>query len=203
MLFRELDTVLGKPTGSMRSERPAPSSGSTGVPATTPAARPPVAQTGIPPIERDLLKLMLEHGSVMVRHVFEHMDMAMITSPTARAIIDVILQHEEGGAFWDAGTIVDHLQDPTLKRIVTELTISAMRSARAGRRWVPTRRARSPRSRTIASLRLHVQALDERIAETYRLDEGCQLRGEDSTAFQQGIMELQREKKDFQRRSSS
>ncbi|MBK7257380.1 MAG: hypothetical protein IPI01_06165 [Ignavibacteriae bacterium] len=49
-------------------------------------------------------------------------------------------------------------------------------------------------------LRLQLQALDERIAETYRLMKDAQLRGEDITAFQQGIMELQRQKKDFQRR---
>ena len=108
VLFRELDTCLGKQQApvstrysvrSRRRHRPgAPVDGER-----TPLAQP----AGIPPAERDLLRLMLEHGSVMVRHVFEHMDVSMITSSTARAVIDVILQHEAGGAFWDAGTIVE------------------------------------------------------------------------------------------------
>ena len=47
--------------------------------------------------------------------------------------------------------------------------------------------------------KLQLRALDERIAETYSLMKDAQLRGEDITAFQQGILELQREKKGLKR----
>ena len=202
VLFRELDTVLGKrQPGSMRAERPASPPGRANVTPVPAAVRAPATGAGIPPIERDLLKLMLEHGSVMVRHVFEHMDMAMFTSPTARAVIDVIVQHEEGGAFWDAGTIVDHLQDPVLKRIVTELTIARHEISPGWQAMGSDPPAPDPRAMADdCILRLHVQAIDERIAETYRLMKDAQLRGEEITAFQQGIMDLQRQKKELQRR---
>jgi DNA primase len=199
VLFRELENILGKrQPGQQRSERPGTPSGPVGP--TSGTTRPPVVQAGIPPVERDLLKLMLEHGSVMVRHVFERMDLGMITSPTARAIIDVILRHEEGGGFWDAGMIVDQVQDPVLRRIVTELTISRHEISKGWQAMGSDPPAPDPRAMADdCILRLHVQALDERIAETYRLMKDAQLRGEEITAFQQAILDLQRQKKDLQR----
>jgi hypothetical protein len=143
---------------------------------------------------------MLEHGSVMVRHVFEHLDLSMISSPTARAIIDVILRHEAGGAFWDAGMVVDELQDATLKRIVTELTISRHEISKGWQEMGSDPAVPDPRGMADDCIaKLQLRALDERIAETYSLMKDAQLRGEDITGFQQGILELQREKKGFQR----
>lgn len=199
VLFRELDAVLGKrQPGAPRQDRPAATQGQPGTAATV--TRPPVVQAGIPPVERDLLRLMLEHGSVMVRHIFEHMDMGMIASPTARAIIDVILRHEETGAFWDAGMIVDEVQDPVLKRIVTELTIARHEISPGWQAMGSDPVAPDPRAMADDCIaRLHLQALDERIAETYRLMKDAQLRGEDITVFQQSILDMQRQKKDFKR----
>ena len=200
VLFRELDTCLGKrQTPAARMQRPVTPPSSTVV--QPPANRTPATQAGIPPAERDLLRLMLEHGSVMVRHVFEHMDVSMITSSTARAVIDVILQHEANGAFWDAGTIVDGLEDQALKRIVTELTISRHEISKGWQEMGSDPVLPDPRGMADDCIaKLQLRSLDEQIAETYSLMKDAQLRGEDITGFQQGILELQRQKKEFQRR---
>lgn len=199
VLFRELEATMGKrqPAPARTERSSVPGAAATGH---TPAVRTPVAPAGIPPAERDLLRLMLEHGSAMVRHVFAYTDLTMFTSPSVRAILDVILRHEEGGAFWDAGMIVDEVQDPALKRIVTELTIARHEISKGWQQMGSEPPPPDPREMANDCIaRLQVRAIDERIAEVYGLMKDAQLRGEDITDLQQEILALQRQKKEVRR----
>ncbi len=198
VLFRELESVLGKQQQASRVERNIPRS----APAETPPPAHRVVQNqSIPPAERDLLKLMLEHGSAMVRYVRELIDPAQFTSTTARSILAVLLDHDEAGEFWDAGMIMDDLQDASLKRIVTELMISRYEISKGWQEMGSEPALPDPRSMASDCIaRMQLLSLDERIAETYRLMKDSELRGEDSTEFQQEIMRMQRARKDVRGR---
>jgi DNA primase len=199
VLFRELDNILGKQhQQASRSERPP-------VRPVQPerAVQIPPAENnqGIPPAERDLLELMLEHGSAMVRYVLGQIEPALFTSTTARAILDVMVRHEEAGGFWDAGMIINDLQDISLKRLVTELTISRYDLSKGWQQMGTEPQIPDPRLMADDCIaRLHLRVLDERIAESYRLMRDSELRGEEITEFQQEILRLQREKKGVRER---
>ncbi|HSQ75125.1 MAG TPA: toprim domain-containing protein, partial [Bacteroidota bacterium] len=195
VLFREMENILGKQQQPVRSaERPVPRTTEAGKPATTPQVEP---SGGIPPAERDLLKLMLEHGSAMVRYVIGQVEPALFTSTTARRILDVLLRREEAGGFWDAGMIVDDLDDPALKHIVTELTVSRYEISKGWQEMGSDPPAPDPRVMADDCIAiLHRRSLDERIAETYRLMRDSELRGEDITELQQEIHRMQRARKE-------
>lgn len=195
VLFREMENILGKQQPPVRSaERPVPQAAEAGKPAATPQAEP---RGGIPPAERDLLKLMLEHGSAMVRYVIGQVEPALFTSSTARSILDALLRREEAGEFWDAGMIIDDLEDPALRRIVTELTVSRYEISKGWHEMGSDPPAPDPRVMADDCIAiLHRRSLDERIAETYRLMKDSELRGEDITEMQQEILRLQRARKE-------
>jgi DNA primase len=198
VLFRELESVLGRqqPTGRVDRSTPRPAAPDSQRPP-LPAAEP----QGIPPAERDLLKLMLEHGSAMVRYVRSLIDPGVFTSSTARSILDVILRHDEAGEYWDAGTIVDDLEDGALKRIVTELMISRHEMSTGWRKMGSEPAPPDPRIMADDCIaKMQLRSLDERIAETYHLMRDSELRGEDITEFKQEIMRMQRARKDVQSR---
>mgnify|MGYP001111172710 CR=1 FL=1 len=195
VLFRELESILGKQQQPVRSsERPVPRATEAGRPAATQQSEP---SGGIPPAERDLLKLMLDHGSAMVRYVIGQVEPALFTSTTARRILDVLLRREEAGGFWDAGMIVDDLDDPALKHIVTELTVSRYEISKGWQEMGSDPPAPDPRLMADDCIAiLHRRSLDERIAETYRLMRDSELRGEDVTELQQEILRMQRARKE-------
>lgn len=195
VLLRELDAVL-----SRTDQRSVP--GERFIPPPVRADRSPGRSAGtssgpIPPAERDLLKLMLEHGSAMVRFVLERLDRSLFSSAEVAAVLDVILRFEQRGEFWDAGMIVDALPEGTLKRMVSELMVARYEISRGWEQHGSGPSAPDPRDMaTDCIVRLRTTLLDEKVRETYQEMRDAELRGEDVGALQQTILDLQREKRD-------
>jgi hypothetical protein len=86
------------------------------------AATPQVSE--LPSAERDLLKLMLEHGNEMVGFVFSHVEKESFTHPMAQCLVQVLLQHADSGATWDAHTLVDEIDEEEQRRFIADLMFS-------------------------------------------------------------------------------
>jgi DNA primase len=75
-------------------------------------------------VERDLLKLMLEHGNEMVGYVFSHIERESFTHAMAKRLVQLILQYAESGRAWDANTLISDVDDADFRRFVAALVFS-------------------------------------------------------------------------------
>lgn len=122
VLYRELERILGHERSRDQYAHRA---------ATTPALDETRAeQAGVPStielpsVERDLLKLMLEHGNKMVGYVFSSVNRDQFKHPFARHLIELIVQHAESGVEWTADSLVGEIEDAELRRFVADLVFS-------------------------------------------------------------------------------
>lgn len=121
-LYRELEKIVGKERtrekfgrqreAELQSLHPEPST----EPAALRAAQP------VPAVERDLLKLMLEHGNEMVSYVFSHVTPAHFSHPQVLQILELIFSHSEGT--WDENSLINETDDVQLRRFISDITFS-------------------------------------------------------------------------------
>ncbi len=127
VIRRELDGALGKAQRESPTP-PAPKTDPTG-----PAPLPPVRD--LPAAERDLLKVMLEHGDEIIRFAFTYVDPAMFVHAQARAVAERLAGLIDGGGHFDGSGFLDTLEDD-LRRFVSGLMMQryeiAPRWAEAG-----------------------------------------------------------------------
>jgi DNA primase len=122
VLYRELDRILGNDrTRARYADRKA----------AAPALDETRAEKEVLPqkielqaAERDLLKLMLEHGNEMVGFVLSQVEKERFTHPEGRRLLEVILRHAEGGDAWDAQTLVGEAEDAGFRRFIADLVFS-------------------------------------------------------------------------------
>ena len=72
------------------------------------------------PAEEALLRLMLEHGSVMIEFILSHMSLVEFTVGPARSAVERILSDYEGGSF-DARALVEDGEDPEMQRLLARV----------------------------------------------------------------------------------
>ncbi len=197
VLLRELDAVQARkdPPRAQAGDRFPRQATHTVQPSTPSAAAPPSA---MPPAERDLLRLMLEHGSAMVKYVLDRMDRSGFSSPAVRSVLEIILRFEQDEEFWDAGMVLDALPEGPLRRMVAELAVSKHEISKGWEEMGSGPTAADPRDMAVDCIvRLQVEGLDVRVKEAYAQLRDAELRGEDVSAYQQTILDLQREKRDL------
>ena len=156
----------------------------------------------LPPAERDLLRLVLEHKGAMLRYIFSRIDKDLLTSPVVRQIIEAVDGHEEGGEPWEPGTLVDELGDQEAEQLVARLTMPQHELSKGWREMGSD--PPPPDPYTIANDcidLLHQQQLDGQIDGVYRTMKDAELRGEDITSYREEILGLQKEKRSLKQRS--
>jgi DNA primase len=157
----------------------------------------------VPPAERDLLRLVLEHKGVMLRYIFSRIDKDLLTSPVVRQIFEAVDGHEERGEPWEPGTLVDELADQEAKQLVARLMMPQHELSKGWREMGSD--PPPPDPYTIANDcidLLHQQQVDERIDGVYRAMKDAELRGDDITSYQEEILALQNEKRILKQRNA-
>jgi hypothetical protein len=122
VLYRELEKIIGQVRGRAQAFN------RVGEQATV--LQPPATAIGettsieIPTVERDLLKLIIDNGNEMLNVVLSYVDPALLTHPSARQLLQLILDHAQGGTEWDASTLTNEVEDVGLKRFVADIVFS-------------------------------------------------------------------------------
>ena len=121
-LYRELDRILGHERSrsqfAPRQYSP-PALDETRVT----QADVPTAED-LSPVERDLLKLMLEHGNEMVGFVFSSIPRERFAHAQGRRLVDLLLHKAETGVEWSATTLVGEIEDDEFRRFIADLVFN-------------------------------------------------------------------------------
>ena len=199
VLARELERVLGKRAATSRVERPPDRQPQPAVPTADHSPQNPDAP--LPAPERDLLRLLLEYGGPMAEFVFQRLEPDMLTARASGEIADAIRKRWEAGEPWDAGTLLGDLTAPGLRGLVSELS---MHRHELSKGWSAAGTDPPPPDPWIIArdciVMLKSRGLERRIADLYRRMKDAELRGETISAYQQEILDLQREKQQLRTR---
>jgi len=198
VLFREMEKLIGK--GGARAQRgerrPSPTMGPPEVQRqeeTTPATVP------LPATERDLIKLMLEHGDDMVGFVFSHIGPEMFSHPRGRDVIKRIRACAESGRSWDAAALLNEIDEPDLRRFITDITFNKYEVSRGWAEFGTVLEEADPV--VIAEhciLIMRRQELDRMLEENQRRMKDAAARGEHLREYMEQHQTLLREKKELE-----
>jgi DNA primase len=194
VIFRELEKILGQQSTRARYEERREQEGSSardGAPAPkTDTAAP------LPPAERDLLKVILEHGDPLVSFIFSHITPDTFGHPLARQLVDLVLARQ--GTEWDVTNLVSAVEDPALKNFVANILFSRFEISKG---WAAMgSQPEEPDPWRIAEdsiLSMKLLEIDRKIEESYRKLKSADARGEPLAVYQQEVMLFQKEKKNL------
>jgi DNA primase len=194
LLYRELESIMGREASRARYAQRR--EGERGTPVLNPQTAEPLPPVEVPPPERDLVKVMIENGAEVMEFIFTHIRPESFTHPLARKAVDLLLARR--GTEWDPATLVDQLDDASLKDFVVNILFSRYEISHG---WaVMGSRPDEPDHWKIAEdsiLRLKELELDRMINESFRLLKAAEVRGEPLAEYQQEVQRLQREKKEL------
>ncbi|HWP81411.1 MAG TPA: DNA primase [Bacteroidota bacterium] len=91
----------------------------------------PQALTDPPAAERDVVKIALEGEWEILGYVMGEVALTDFTDPRVRSILEKILEYVEGGRDVLATSFIDNLNDPELKRLVSDVTMSRYEISKA------------------------------------------------------------------------
>ena len=196
VLYRELESIIGRERGRAQVFNRA------GGPATV---LQPVATAGgetanvdIPTVERDLLKLIVERGNEMLNVVLSYVDPALLTHPSARQVLQLILVHAERGTDWDASVLTNEIEDVGLKRFVADIVFSKYEISKGWAEIGEEPEEADPwkiAERCITILRK--KEVDRQIAENQRRMKEATAAGQDVKPYLEMHHGLMREKKEL------
>jgi hypothetical protein len=78
----------------------------------------------IPPEERDIVKLILDGNSDVIRFVLSNISLLQLSDERARRLAQLILDLYDDRGTIDATSIVSEVQEPELKNLITDLMLS-------------------------------------------------------------------------------
>lgn len=123
-LYRELEKIIGKERTRERYERQRHEAALT-VEQAEPAESPITpASAEVPAVERDLLRLMIDHGPEMVRFVFSHVSLEHFHHPKTLRVLAMILARVERNEACDAATLIDQADDAEIRHFIADVTFS-------------------------------------------------------------------------------
>jgi DNA primase len=192
VLFRELEHLV-------QQERPVRPSGNPerkpDLTAPSPAPEAPAPPSTVPPPERDLLKVMLEHGTDIAQSVFSHVGTDVFTHPLARSVAEFIRSALEAGMNPDADFILTNSEDPALKHFVAEILFNRYDIAKGWEKMGSAPEPADPwRIAEDCIVRLRLREIDSLLAETQRLFKEAEARGLDVRDLRERARSLQEEK---------
>jgi hypothetical protein len=149
----------------------------------------------VPPPERDLLKVMLEHGADIAQSVFSHVGTDVFTHPLARSVAEFIRGALEAGMNPDADLILTNSEDPALKHFVAEILFNRYDIAKGWEKMGSAPEPADPwRIAEDCIVRMRVREIDSLLAETQRLFKEAEARGLDVRDLRERARSLQEEK---------
>jgi len=192
VLFRELETILGRERSRAAFQRRAP------------VSPPPAAgelplsaiRAGLTPPERDLLKVMLDVGPPMISFVTTHIPPAAFADPLARRTAELIVQYAGTRASWDVPALLDTAEEPSLRKFIADIVFNRYELSRG---WSALD---DPDPWLIAErsiLRVKALLLDGLIAENHARMKEAEREGADLGPYRETHLRLQNEKKELQK----
>jgi DNA primase len=199
VLFRELEKTLGQERSRPAAERRG--GGTDSVPLRGQGTPVSVLPAEFPAVQRDLLKLMLEHGPEMIRFVFAHATPDLFTAPGARQIVDLLRSHADQVAAWDVSTLLDQIGDDALRRSIADIVFARYELSRG---WEARGDAtEEPDPWKVAERCLVVfrrNEIDDQIAENQKRMKEAAARGEPGKPYLEHHQALLAEKKELESR---
>jgi DNA primase len=200
VLYRELDRILGHERSQARfaqRKETVPALDETKV---DQVHAPPPKE--LPSSERDLLKLMLEHGNEMVGFIFSHIERERFTHPQAQRLVQMILAHAESGHGWDANTLIGEVDDalPTgqagdFRRFIADLVFSKYEISKG---WSALEEADPAEIAERCILLIRKQQIVELLEENQRAMKDASARGESVREYLERHQMLMNEKKELE-----
>jgi DNA primase len=189
VLFRELESILGKEAGRIPAGRGREATASSERAQADRGQALPHEPMAVP--ERDLLKVMVENGPAMVQHIFSQIGPESFRHPDARSLVQLLM--DRGGEAWEVEGLVNQVEDARLKSLIADLVFSKYEISKG---WGDIERDPEPWKLAGEGIRrLRIRDVEDRIAETFRHLREAQARGESLTDDHQAIRQLQEEKK--------
>jgi len=200
VLYRELDRILGHE----RSQSQFAQRKETALALDETRAKqvyvPPAKE--LPSAERDLLKLMLEHGNEMVGFIFSHIERERFTHTQAQRLVEMILGYAESGRAWDANTLIGEVDDalPTgqagdFRRFVADLVFSKYEISKG---WSVLEEADPATLAERCILIIRKQQIVELLEENQRAMRAASARGEPVREYLERHQLLMSEKKEVE-----
>lgn len=154
---------------------------------------------GIPAAERDLLRVMMEHGNDMVNFVFSHIGPEVFERDPAQRVVQIIRAHAENSDAWDATSLVNEVDDPEVKRFIADVVFSKYEISKG---WAEMgSEPEEPNPWEIAErciIVLRKQELDTRLVENQRRMKEAASRGVQVREFLEEHQALLREKRELE-----
>jgi len=198
-LYHELERLIGKERSRemMQRRREAQNESTSTEPQTE--QRPAERKTTIPAAERDLLKLMLEHGDEMVRYVFSHLRLDHFSHPLILQALQRILVVVEKGEPWDVNTLIDEAEDEEFRRFIADVTFSRYEISKGWKELDAMPEEPDPAELAEhCMVTLRKQELERLLAENQRKMKEALARGEPARSFLEYHKTLLEEKKDLE-----
>lgn len=122
VLFHELDQALAQGKRMQKSDSyPKPQNAARQTESSMPLF---IEKKVIPPEERDIVKLILDGNSDVIRFVLSNISLLQLSDERARRLAQLILDLYDDRGTIDATSIVSEVQEPELKNLITDLMLS-------------------------------------------------------------------------------
>ncbi len=189
VLFRELEHQLG--TTRRTSPEKKGEEGKTG--AMEPETR--AESTSLPPAERDLLKVMVEHGPDLINHVLAGLSLTEFDGETSQRVLQFLMNQADEKAVWDPAGLLDTTSDEDLKRVITDLLFNKYEISKGWGERDAAPEEVDPRQIADQCIRLKKQqAIEGLIRANQEMLQGATARGEDRGPFVEKLRDLTKEK---------
>lgn len=199
VLYRELEKLIGKERTREKFalQREVNLQTSNLEPRTESATVKP--KQDVPAVERDLLKLMLEHGNDMVGYVFSHVKPEHFSHPQVHQVLRLIFPHVEKADAWNANTLLNETEDADLRRFIADITFSKYELSKGWKELdgVPDEADPGDVAERCMII-LKRQEVEKLLAENQRHMKAAAARGEEVRKFVDHHQLLMREKKDLE-----
>jgi DNA primase len=122
VIFHELEQAISQEKRALRSDSYLKSNVATHQAGTEKPTLP--EKKIIPPEERDILKLILDGNPDVIRFVLSNISLLQLSDERARKLAQLILDIYDERGIIDAPSIVNEVQEPELKNLITDLVLS-------------------------------------------------------------------------------
>jgi DNA primase len=156
-------------------------------------------QAEIPPEERDLLKVLMEGDEEITGYVTSNISVTDFTDPRVREIADLILQHRLTNSYDGVESLLQLVEDPSLKDLITGISSSKYELSKG---WQTTEKEVTEGDPWLiakdAILIIKHRAIQKELEENQKNLNEANQQGVDSKPFLQRHQELLRQRKELE-----
>jgi DNA primase len=192
VLFRELEKQLARQDSRVESDRRREVSVSKEIQSAQVGGIHHAGEMYAP--ERDLIKVMLEHGPPMAGFVLAHLKPSTFAHAEARQLVTIFGNRLAAGTGWDANSLVNEVQSEDIKRMIADIVFSKYDISKG---WGGVEEPDPWEVAERAILRLKGEEIDRLINEQFRQLKDAESNGQPIITYQQQIQLLQQEKREL------